>query len=146
MQGSYVWTSAQHPTQSPSSLCCLHLWIKNFLTDRKRQMRLGNTRTASTGVPQGSVLFSLYTSDCSSGDLSVKLLKFADDTTVIGLIHDSDEYGQEVEQLVPWCSHNNPELNIRRKISSEQAYSCITVCQQFAKYHSCLLSKHESPD
>lgn len=88
---------------------------------------------------------------CSSHSILVTApqetcLKFADDTTVIGLIHDSDEYGQEVEQLVPWCSHNNPELNIRRKISSEQAYSCITVCQQFAKYHSCLLSKHESPD
>ncbi|KAJ8375448.1 hypothetical protein SKAU_G00060280 [Synaphobranchus kaupii] len=48
-----------------------------------------------------------------SGDPSVKLLKFADDTTVIGLIRDGDEsaYRQEVEQLALWCGQNNLELN-----------------------------------
>ncbi len=42
-------------------------------------------------------------------DPSVKLLKFADDTTVLGLIKDDDEsaYRQEVEQLAVWCSLNN---------------------------------------
>ncbi len=84
-------------------------------------MRLGeltsNTRTIRTGAPQGCVLspllFSLYTNDCTSTDPSVKLLKFADDTTVIGLIQDGDEsaYRQEVEQLADWCSLNNLELN-----------------------------------
>ncbi|KAK3554097.1 hypothetical protein QTP70_019196, partial [Hemibagrus guttatus] len=41
------------------------------------------------------------------------LLKFADDTTVIGLIQDGDEsaYRQEIEQLAAWCSRNNLELN-----------------------------------
>ncbi len=43
--------------------------------------------------PSGScvlspLLFSLYTNDCTSKDSSVKLLKFADDTTLIGLIQD----------------------------------------------------------
>ncbi len=46
----------------------------------------------STGAPQGCVLspllFSLYTSGCTSKDTSAKLLKFADDTTLIGLIQD----------------------------------------------------------
>ncbi len=39
----------------------------------------------------------------------VKLLKFADDTTVISLIQDSDEsaYRQEVEQLAVWCHAQN---------------------------------------
>ncbi|KAM9821541.1 uncharacterized protein ACBT44_007086 isoform 1-T4 [Syngnathus typhle] len=43
----------------------------------------------------------------------VKLLKYADDTTLIGLIQDGDEtaYRQEVERLVHWCSENHPELN-----------------------------------
>ncbi len=68
-------------------------WITSFLTDRQQLVRLGkytsSTRTVSTGTPQGCVLspllFSPYTNDCTSKDPSVKLLKFADDTTVIGL-------------------------------------------------------------
>ncbi|KAL0148144.1 hypothetical protein M9458_056546 [Cirrhinus mrigala] len=90
----------------PTSIC---QWITSFLTDRQQLVRLGKltsrTITASTGAPQGCVLspllFSLYTNDCTSKDPSVKLLKFADDTTVIGLIKDGDEsaYRQEVDQL-----------------------------------------------
>ncbi len=44
--------------------------------------------------------------------------KFADDTTVIGLIKDGDEsaYRQEVEQLDVWCSLNNLELNTLKTV------------------------------
>ncbi|KAK3521403.1 hypothetical protein QTP70_004350 [Hemibagrus guttatus] len=90
----------------PSSIC---QWIASFLTDRHQLVKLGKftsySRTTSTGAPQGCVLspllFSLYTNDCTSTDPSVKLQKFADDTTVIGLIQDGDEsaYRQEIEQL-----------------------------------------------
>ncbi|KAK3517002.1 hypothetical protein QTP70_029966 [Hemibagrus guttatus] len=46
------------------------------------------------------------------------LLKFADDTTVIGLIQDGDEsaYRQEIEQLAAWCSLNNLELNMLKTV------------------------------
>ncbi len=84
-------------------------------------MRLGklssSTRTISTEAPQGCVLspllFSLYTNDCTSKDPSVKLLKFADDTTMIGLIQDGYEsaYRQEIKELAVWYSLNNQELN-----------------------------------
>ena len=107
----------------PASTC---QWITNFLIDRKQQVRLGettsSTRSVSTGAPQGCVLspllFSLYTNDCTSGDPSVKLLKFADDTSVIGLIRDDDEsaYRREVEQLVLWCGRNNLELNTLKTV------------------------------
>ncbi|KAL0152393.1 hypothetical protein M9458_052116 [Cirrhinus mrigala] len=107
----------------PTSIC---QWITSFLTDRQQLVRLGKltsgSRTISTGAPQGCVLspllFSLYTNDCTSKDPSVKLLKFADDTTVIGLIRDGDEsaYRQEVEQLSLWCSRNNLELNTLKTV------------------------------
>ncbi|KAK3542855.1 hypothetical protein QTP70_005441 [Hemibagrus guttatus] len=94
--------------------------------NRHQLVKLGkfksNSRTTSTGAPQGCVLspllLSLYTNDCTSTDPSVKLLKFADDTTVIGLIQDGDEsaYRQEIEQLAAWCSLNNLELNTLKTV------------------------------
>ncbi len=103
----------------PTSVC---QWINSFLTDRQQLVRLGkytsSTRTTSTGAPQGCVLFSLYTNDCTSKDPSVKLLKFADDTTLIGLIQDGDKsaYRQEVKELAVWCSLNNLELNTLKTV------------------------------
>ncbi len=101
----------------PSSIC---QWITSFLTDRQQLVKLGkfmsDSHIISTGAPQGCILspllFSLYTNDCTSKDPSVKLLKFEDDTTLIGLIQDSDEsaYRQEIKELAVWCSLNNLEL------------------------------------
>ncbi|XP_078146327.1 uncharacterized protein LOC144542854 [Centroberyx gerrardi] len=81
----------------PDSTCS---WITDFLSDRKQHVKLGkhvsDSRTISTGSPQGCVLspllFSLYTNSCTSSHQSVKLLKFADDTTLIGLISGTTRY------------------------------------------------------
>ncbi|KAK3561269.1 hypothetical protein QTP86_030678, partial [Hemibagrus guttatus] len=91
----------------PDSMCS---WITDFLTDRRQFVRLGthvsDLQHISTGSPQGCVLslllFSLYTNGCTSGHQSVKLLKFADDTTLIGLISDGDEsaYRGDIDRLV----------------------------------------------
>ncbi len=107
----------------PSSIC---QWITSFLTDRQQLVRLrkllSESCIISTGVPQGCVLspllFSHYTNDCTSKDPSVKLLKFADGTTLIGLIQDGDEsaYRQEVKELSVWCSLNNLELNTLKTV------------------------------
>ncbi|KAK9525344.1 hypothetical protein VZT92_016061 [Zoarces viviparus] len=80
----------------PDSTC---KWITDFLSDRKQHVKLGKhvsaSRTISTGSPQGCVLspllFSLYTNSSTSSHQSVKLLKFVDDTTLIGLISGGDE-------------------------------------------------------
>ncbi len=107
----------------PTSVCQL---INSFLTDRQQLVRLGkfssSTRSISTGAHQGCVLspllFSLYANDCTSKDPSVKLLKFADDTTLIGLIQDGDvsAYRQEVKELAVCCSLNNLELNTLKTV------------------------------
>ncbi|XP_078254570.1 uncharacterized protein LOC144593031 [Rhinoraja longicauda] len=101
----------------PEPLC---QWTINFLADRKQHVRLGkhisDPQTLSIGAPQGCVLspllYSLCTNDCTSTDSSVKLLKFADDTTLIGLIQDGEEsaYRWEVTQLASWCLRNNLQL------------------------------------
>jgi hypothetical protein len=42
------------------------------------------------------------------------IIKFADDTTVVGLITDNDEtaYREEVRDLALWCQNNNLSLNV----------------------------------
>ncbi|TWW53951.1 putative RNA-directed DNA polymerase from transposon BS [Takifugu flavidus] len=107
----------------PASLC---RWITHFLTDRRQYVRLGKTVSDSVsispGSPQGCVLspllFSLYTNCCTSSHQSVKLIKFADDTTLIGLISNGDEtaYRREVARLVSWCGHNNLQLNAQKTV------------------------------
>lgn len=84
-------------------------------------MRIGpHTSTAlslSTGSPQGCVLspllYSLYTNDFTAAHPSNSIIKFADDTTVVGCISGGDEtaYRDEVEQLSVLCKANNLQLN-----------------------------------
>ena len=121
-----------------TSLC---EWILDFLSDRPQYVKIGSSTssilTLNVGAPQGCVLspalYSLFTNDCKSKSDSVKLIKFADDTTAGGLIPKAvksvsedgsgmnvdgngmdveESYRSEVEGLVEWCGENNLELNI----------------------------------
>ena len=105
----------------PPSTCS---WIKDFLVNRPQQVKLGphlsSSRTLSTGSPQGCVLspllYSLYTSDCSPTHPENIFVKFAGDTTVVGLITGGNEadYRDEVLKLGEWCVSNNLALNIAK--------------------------------
>ena len=105
----------------PPSTCS---WIKDFLTNRPQQVKTGphlsSTRTLSTGSPQGCVLspllYSLYTSDCRPAHPDNIIVKFADDTTVVGMIRRGNEaaYRDEVLRLGEWCATNNLALNISK--------------------------------
>lgn len=99
-------------------------WIQDFLLDRPQLVRINGSHSTSltlnTGAPQGCVLspllFTLFTNDCVSSDSSVKILKFSDDTTLIGLVSDGDEslYREEVRRMVGWCGQNDLELNVSK--------------------------------
>jgi hypothetical protein len=97
-------------------------WILDFLTDRPQLIRVGsNTSTMlifNTGAPQGCVLspllYFLFTHDCVAKHDSNTIIKFADDTTVIGLITDHNEitYREEVRDLAEMCQDNNLSFNV----------------------------------
>ncbi len=89
-----------------SSLCDS---IQDFLTDRPQVVKVGqftsNSITLNVGAPQGCVLspllYSVYTHNCVSSHSSTSIVKFADDTVVLGLISNNDEiaYLDEVLSL-----------------------------------------------
>ena len=100
------------------SLC---FWLLDTLKGRTQVVRLHDHTslplTTNIGVPQGCVLspwlFSLYTNNLRSASPSVKLLKYADDTTIVGLISDNleDDYRSEVERTVNLCRDLDLILN-----------------------------------
>ncbi len=104
-----------------TSLCD---WIQDFLTARPQVVKVGqftsNSITLNIGAPQGCVLspllYSLYTHDCVSSHSSTSIVKFADDTVVLGLIKNDDEtaYLGEVEGLTSWCQDNCLSLNVSK--------------------------------
>ena len=85
-------------------------WIISFLSNRRQQTisnnKLSDIIITNTGTPQGSVLspllFSLYTDGIRSRSQNFRVLKYADDTCLIGLISnpsDLDCYFSEVNRI-----------------------------------------------
>jgi hypothetical protein len=104
----------------------LSAWILDYLTNRTQFVKIsgsGNRSamiTSNTGAPQGTVLapflFTLYTSDCRSTEASCPLIKFADDTAMVGLIHKDNcaAYESELNAFVDYCDSNFLELNVTK--------------------------------
>ena len=88
-------------------------------------MRLGSSVlsdfiVSNTGAPQGTVLapflFVLYTSDVRSNDPLCPLIKFADDTALVGLIErdDCSNYINHLHNFIDYCDNNFLELNVKK--------------------------------
>ncbi|KAI7802780.1 hypothetical protein IRJ41_018385, partial [Triplophysa rosa] len=94
----------------------------SFLTERPQAVRVGSNTSSTiilnTGSPQGCVLspllYTLLTHDCTPSHNSNLFIKFADDTTVVGLISNRVETNcrSELSHLARWCSDNNLSLNV----------------------------------
>ena len=99
----------------------LSSWVLEFLTGRPQTVRMGrqvsSKITLNIGAPQGCVLspflFSLYTLDCKPSHEANTILKFADDTIVVGRTTSNNEaaYRTEIENLLSWNRENNLILN-----------------------------------
>ena len=106
----------------------LTLWINCFLTGRKQFVRfkdtLSSTITINTGAPQGCilspVLFTLYTSDFQICSENCFIVKYADDTVVVGLVNRSSEFSDtknymgEIDNFSDWCGQNYLNLNVKK--------------------------------
>ncbi|KAK3537404.1 hypothetical protein QTP70_008859 [Hemibagrus guttatus] len=117
----------QHLTEKLSLLginTSLYNWIPDFLTWRPHSVRIGNSTssatTLNTGALQGCVLspllFTLLTHDCAAMHSSNHIIKFVDDTTVVGLISKNDEsaYREEVQRVTASCKANNLSLYVEK--------------------------------
>ena len=98
-------------------------WVESFLTERVQHVKVNKAIslpiTTNTGAPQGSVispvLFTLYTSDCRSETDNTCIVKFADDTAIVGLIeNDEISYRRTVDEFAGWCRSNILQLNIEK--------------------------------
>ena len=67
----------------------------------------------------------MFTHDCTARHDSNTIIKFAVDTTVVGLITDNNEtaYREEVRDLTMWCNDNNLSLNMIKTKEMIGAYS-----------------------
>ena len=64
------------------------------------------------GTPQWCILpllYHIYAHNCIASCSSTSIIRFADDTAVLGLITDNNEQGylNLVADLAPWCKGNH---------------------------------------
>ena len=105
-------------------------WIFEFLTNRPQYVRFqtdssvfySSNRVINIGSPQGTcispALFTIYTDDCRSGTERVKIVKFADDTAILGLLDETlasfHLFVKEIDRFVAWCARHSLQLNVTK--------------------------------
>ncbi len=77
--------------------------------------------TISTGLPQGCfsspVLFTLYTNECTSHTENQYIIKYSDNTAILGLMltnSDVQVYKSTIQNFVQWCDKHHLILNTKK--------------------------------
>ncbi len=101
------------------------LWLKSYLKDRTQKVCCGSefsdSGQVSIGVPQGSILFSLYINDLPSIPLHCSIGMYADDTA----LYVSDRSLEVVERhlqsdldhITTWMLSNKLKLNTKKCVT-----------------------------
>ena len=105
-------------------------WITNWLTPRKQRVRINSSLSSwndvLSGIPQGSIfgpllfiiyIWDLYIDDFMCPETITKILKYVDDTKVIGKIcNDSDfqNYQNTLDSVYQWQQNNNMMCDHRK--------------------------------
>ena len=92
----------------------LHNWLKSYLSNRLQYTVVNGVKSkmqsVSVGIPQGSVLFALYTSDLPSSIPSGETYMFADDATIYCIAENGDQaihkLNKALKELYSWCLNN----------------------------------------
>ena len=102
-------------TLNASPIRCKFIW--DFLTNREQRDRindiLSTVLSISTGAHQGcvlsAILFIIYTNELRSRFRNCHLIKYADDTVIVGLISNNyeSEYNEQISEVVLWCKAHN---------------------------------------
>ena len=102
-------------------------WIHTFFTGRLQYVRFkdyfSNCTTTNTGAPQGYVLsaslFTIYESDNSPENESCVIIKYVDDTVILGLLGENDDhienfYTSAIDCFNHWCKVNFLDFNEKK--------------------------------
>ena len=98
-------------------------WLENWLLGRKQRVSVGGEYSdwseVTSGVPQGSVLgpllFLIFVSDIDEG-ITNKLLKFADDTKLVGDVSSPEgveSLYEDLELLYKWLQYWGMSFNVQ---------------------------------
>ena len=118
---SRLWVPGTHYIEN------LATSLTAIFTGRKQYVRfkdcLSESKTINTGAPQGCVLsaslFTIYESDHETDDNKCVIIKYADDTAIIGLLTDEDDpnahfYTSEIERFNAWRKYSFLNLNVNK--------------------------------
>jgi hypothetical protein len=85
-----------------------------FTKPRRPDGLLGRVLKAFADQLASVFLYSLFTHDCMAKHETNTIIKFSDDTIVVGLITENNHttYCEEVRDLAAWCQDNNLSLSV----------------------------------